>query len=100
VWPWECTRSPGALDAHTEEEAHVGGVLLSALPEIVRRVVVDQVPRRFGRAITIEDVDLNLFTRRLSARNVRVAARGPRGLRGGDAAGRTLRADRSAGTFM
>jgi uncharacterized protein involved in outer membrane biogenesis len=53
-------------------------VLLWALPEIVRRVALDQIPRRLGRAAAIEDVDLNLFTGRLALRGFRLAeAAGP-----------------------
>ena len=34
----------------------------ASLPEIVRQVVVRQVPKAIGRQISIEDIDLNLFT--------------------------------------
>jgi outer membrane protein OmpA-like peptidoglycan-associated protein len=53
----------------------VGGALLWALPEITRRVVLDQVPRRTGRAVDVEDVDLNVFTGRVSLKKVRLAER-------------------------
>jgi hypothetical protein len=52
-----------------------GAVLLWALPEILRRVALDQIPRRLGRAVAIEDVDLNVFARRLRVTNVRLAER-------------------------
>ena len=39
---------------------------LAILPEIVRRVAIDQVPKLTGRILAIDDVDLNLFTGRLS----------------------------------
>src|SRR5262249_6386043 len=81
--PWKCTRSPVAMRTLLRRTlvallgvVIVGGALLWALPEIVRRVALDQVPRRTGRAITIEDIDLNLFTRRLSVRKVRLDERG------------------------
>jgi hypothetical protein len=53
----------------------LGGAFLWALPEIVRRVALDQIPKRTGRAITIEAVGLNLFTGHLALRNVRLANR-------------------------
>jgi len=49
--------------------------LLWALPEIVRRVALDQIPRRTGRAVTIGDVDLNLFAGRLAVKDFRLADR-------------------------
>ena len=52
-----------------------GAVLLWALPEILRRVALDQIPRHLGRAVVIEDVDLNVFTRRLRVTNLRLAER-------------------------
>src|SRR6516165_11868914 len=53
----------------------LGAVFLGALPEMVRRVALDQIPKRTGRAITIEAVGLNLFTGHLALRNVRLANR-------------------------
>src|SRR5215510_10369964 len=53
----------------------LAGAFLWALPEIVRRVALDQIPKRIGRAVAIDDVDLNLFTGRLALRNVRLADR-------------------------
>src|SRR5499427_2166097 len=44
-------------------------------PEIVRQVVVRQVPKAIGRQITIEDIDLNLFTGRLAIKKLRLAER-------------------------
>jgi hypothetical protein len=49
--------------------------LLWALPEILRRVAVDQIPRRTGRAVAIGDVDLNLFAGRLAVKDFRLADR-------------------------
>lgn len=54
----------------------VGGLLVLALPEVVRRVVLEQISRRTGRAVDIEDVDLGVFARRLSLKKVRLAERG------------------------
>lgn len=56
------------------------GVLASAvglwaLPEIVRRVALDQIPKVTGRAASIEDVDLNLFTGRVAIKRFRLAER-------------------------
>jgi hypothetical protein len=53
----------------------LGGALLWALPEIVRRVAEVQIPKRTGRAVSIEDVDLNLFTGHLAVKKVRLADR-------------------------
>ncbi len=60
----------------------VGGVLvvlsggfLWALPEILRRVALDQVPKRTGRAVAIEDIDLNIFTGHLAIKKLRLAER-------------------------
>jgi hypothetical protein len=48
---------------------------LAVLPDVVRGLAVRQISQATGRDATIADVDLNLFTRRLTARAVRVAAR-------------------------
>jgi len=53
----------------------LGGAFLWGLPEIVRRVALDQILKRTGRAVAIEAVDLNLFTGRIALRNVRLADR-------------------------
>jgi len=55
----------------------LGGGFLWALPEIVRRTIEAQVPKLTGRAISIEDIDLNLFTGRLVLRKLRLAERDP-----------------------
>src|SRR5262249_61084243 len=44
----------------------------ASLPEIVRQVVVRQVPKAMGRQITIEDIDLNLFTGNLAIKKLRL----------------------------
>ena len=51
------------------------GAALWALPEIVRRVAVDQATTTLGRTVTIDDVDLNLFTGRVAVKKLRVAER-------------------------
>lgn len=48
---------------------------LWALPELVRRVAVDQVVKVTGRRATIEDVDLNLFTGSVAVKGFRLAER-------------------------
>lgn len=53
----------------------LAGVALWALPEIVRRVAVDRIPRHTGRAVAIGDLDLNLFTGRLAVKSFRLADR-------------------------
>lgn len=55
-----------------------GGALLWALPEIVRRVAVGRIPEVTGRAVSIDDVDLNIFTGRVALKGFRLAeAQGP-----------------------
>ena len=53
----------------------LAGALVWALPEIVRRVAVDRISRQTRRAVTIEDIDLNLFTGRLAVKSFRLAER-------------------------
>jgi uncharacterized protein involved in outer membrane biogenesis len=55
----------------------LGGGFLWALPEIVRRTVVTQFPKLTGRAVSIEDIDLNLFTGRLVLKKLAIAERDP-----------------------
>ncbi len=57
--------------------AVLGGGFLWALPEIVRRTALNQIPKVTGRAASIEDVDLNLFTGRLALKKLRLAERDP-----------------------
>ena len=47
----------------------------ASLPEIVRQVVVRQVPKAIGRQISIEDVDLNLFTGYMAVKKLRLTER-------------------------
>lgn len=53
----------------------LGAVFLWALPEIVRRVALDQIPKQTGRAASLEKVELNLFTGRLALHKFRLAER-------------------------
>ena len=50
-------------------------VVLVALPPIARRVAATQVGTAIGREVTIAELRMNLFTRRLSLAGVRVADR-------------------------
>jgi uncharacterized protein involved in outer membrane biogenesis len=43
------------------------------LPEIIRRVAIKQIGAATHRSVAIEDIDLNLFTRRLAIKNFRLA---------------------------
>ena len=47
----------------------------ASLPEIIRQVAVRQVPKAIGRPISIEDIDLNLFTGRLAIKKLRLGER-------------------------
>src|SRR5437879_11139741 len=55
----------------------LGGAFLWALPELIRRQAVTRIPVMTGRAASIEDIDLNLFTGRLVIKNFRLAERDP-----------------------
>ena len=55
----------------------LGGAFLWALPELIRRQAVTQIPKVTGRAASIGDIDLNLFTGRLVIKNFRLAERDP-----------------------
>ena len=48
---------------------------LWVLPEVLRRLAVDRLSKQTGRAVTIQDVDLNLFTGRLAIKGFRLAER-------------------------
>ena len=48
---------------------------LWVLPEVLRRVAVDRLSKQTGRAVTIQDVDLNLFAGRLAIKGFRLAER-------------------------
>jgi len=56
----------------------LGGAFLWALPELIRRQAVTRIPSITGRAVSIGDIDLNLFTGRLVIKNFRLAERDPR----------------------
>ncbi|HVQ75115.1 MAG TPA: DUF748 domain-containing protein [Candidatus Binatia bacterium] len=49
--------------------------VLSALPEIARRAAVDRIPELTGRAVSIDDVDLNLITGSFAIKGFRLAER-------------------------
>jgi len=51
-------------------------VALVALPEIIRRVAVSRITKMTGRAVAIDDVDLNVFTGRVALKGFRLAQRG------------------------
>ena len=51
------------------------GAFLWTLPEIVRRVAVGRIPELTGRRVTIEDIDLNLFTGSVALKGFRLAER-------------------------
>jgi uncharacterized protein DUF748 len=53
----------------------LGAGLRWALPEIVRRVALDQIPKRTGRGVAIGAIDLNPFTGRLVVTGFRLADR-------------------------
>lgn len=55
----------------------LGGAFLWVLPEIVRRTVLAEIPKLTGRAASIQDIDLNLFTGRLAIKKLRLAEREP-----------------------
>jgi hypothetical protein len=54
----------------------LGGVLLAVLPEIVRRVAIALVHKLTGRALLLDDVDLNVFTGHLALKGVKVQKAG------------------------
>jgi uncharacterized protein involved in outer membrane biogenesis len=51
-------------------------VVVTVLPIVVRRVAVDKLTQLTGRAVTLVDVDLNLFTGRLVLHRFRLAQKG------------------------
>ena len=55
----------------------LGGAFIWALPELIRRQAVTQIPKVTGRAASIGDIDLNLFTGRLIVKNFRMAELDP-----------------------
>ncbi|HKA33916.1 MAG TPA: DUF748 domain-containing protein [Candidatus Binatia bacterium] len=50
-------------------------IFISVLPEIVRSIALKQIAAATHRAVTIEDIDINLFTRRIAIKNFRLANR-------------------------
>jgi hypothetical protein len=51
------------------------GLILAGLPPLARRIAVSQLRAATGRDVTITDLRLNLFTRRLSLTGFRIAER-------------------------
>src|SRR5207245_11595102 len=54
----------------------VGAAVLAALPEIIRRVAVNQASKLTGRTVTLDDVDLHVFTGHLALKRLNLAKRG------------------------
>ncbi len=52
-----------------------GAVSVWLLPDIIRREAITRIPALTGRAVRIEDVDLNLFTGRFAVKGIWVAER-------------------------
>src|ERR1041384_2339848 len=50
-------------------------IFISVLPEIVRSIALKQIAAATHRAVAIEDIDINLFTRRIAIKNFRLADR-------------------------
>jgi uncharacterized protein involved in outer membrane biogenesis len=50
-------------------------IFIALLPEIVRRVAVKQIGAATNRSVDIDDIDINLFTRRVAIKNFRLADR-------------------------
>ncbi|MGH7767965.1 MAG: DUF748 domain-containing protein [Candidatus Binatia bacterium] len=48
-------------------------LIITFLPMVVRKVAVGQIAATTKRATTIEDVDINLFTKRIAIKNFRLA---------------------------
>jgi uncharacterized protein involved in outer membrane biogenesis len=69
-------RAPKILVAVVAGLVVIVAVSLAILPEVVRRVAVDQVPKQTGRTLALDDVDLNLFTGHLALKGVRILKQG------------------------
>src|ERR1041385_2966266 len=50
-------------------------IFIWTLPEIVRSIALKQIAAATHRAVAIEDIDINLFTRRIAIKNFRLADR-------------------------
>jgi len=57
----------------------VGVAFVWTLPEIVKWQALKQIPAVTGRAASIEDIDINLFTGRVAIKKFRLAERDPAG---------------------
>ena len=55
----------------------VGIAFIWTLPEIVKWQALKQIPAITGRAVAIEDIDINLFTGRVAIKNFRLAEPDP-----------------------
>ena len=67
VWRWSIAVAVVAV---------VATAILIALPYVVRHFAVQRVEAMTGRDVTIDNVDLNLFTRRIVFHDVRIASPG------------------------
>ena len=54
----------------------LGALFLAVLPEIVRRVAVSQASKLTGRTVSLDDLDLNVFTGHLALKGLHLAKRG------------------------
>jgi len=50
-------------------------IFISVLPEIVRSIALKQIAAATHRTVAIEDIDINLFTRRIAIKNFRLSDR-------------------------
>ena len=55
----------------------VGVAFIWTLPEIVKWQALKQIPAITGRAVSIDDIDINLFTGRVAIKKFRLAERDP-----------------------
>ncbi|HEX4995245.1 MAG TPA: hypothetical protein VFX87_09760, partial [Methylomirabilota bacterium] len=55
----------------------VGIAFIWTLPEIVKWQALKQIPAMTGRAVAIEDIDINLFTGRVAIKKFRLAEADP-----------------------
>ena len=55
----------------------VGIAFIWSLPEIVKWQALKQIPAITGRAASIEDIDINLFTGRVAIKKFRLAEADP-----------------------
>ena len=60
----------------------VGAAFVWALPELVKWQAVKQIAALTGRQVSIEDIDVNLFTGRVAIKRFRLAEQDPAGAGG------------------